>query len=166
MPHRASSASQGSNPLFADNPDELLGSTLSTPGGDGYRYDSPGRGRVSCPYHCTVLLPGRLEAIISMRIVWHGARRITFPPAHCCCKELEHAITCFPVTLKASCYLPNEAAAHGGHKSHALEAIQHQLRSLGQQYSSSTPPMQKLITTEKGVAIDFDSVSRGSLLFS
>jgi len=52
----------------------------------------------------------------------------------------------------------NEAAAHGGHKSHALEAIQYQLRSLGQQYTASTP-VQRIITTEKGVSIDFDSVS-------
>ncbi|KAK0208306.1 Eisosome component PIL1-domain-containing protein [Desarmillaria ectypa] len=54
----------------------------------------------------------------------------------------------------------NEAAS-AGHKSHTLEAIQYQLRSFGQQYSS-TSPVQKIITTEKGVAIDFDSVSRDS----
>ncbi|KAG7450466.1 uncharacterized protein BT62DRAFT_1001285 [Guyanagaster necrorhizus] len=54
----------------------------------------------------------------------------------------------------------NEAAS-GGHKSHTLEAIQYQLRSLGQQYGS-TSPVQKIITIEKGVAIDFDSVSRDS----
>ncbi|KAK0465121.1 Eisosome component PIL1-domain-containing protein [Desarmillaria tabescens] len=54
----------------------------------------------------------------------------------------------------------NEVAS-GGHKSHTLEAIQYQLRSLGQQYSS-TSPVQKIITIEKGVAIDFDSVSRDS----
>ncbi|KAK0233183.1 Eisosome component PIL1-domain-containing protein [Armillaria fumosa] len=54
----------------------------------------------------------------------------------------------------------NEAAA-SGHKSHTLEAIQYQLRSLGQQYGS-TSPVQKIITIEKGVAIDFDSVSRDS----
>ncbi|KAK0456505.1 Eisosome component PIL1-domain-containing protein [Armillaria borealis] len=54
----------------------------------------------------------------------------------------------------------NEAAA-SGHKSHTLEAIQYQLRSLGQQYGS-TSPVQKIITIGKGVAIDFDSVSRDS----
>ncbi|KAI3622433.1 sphingolipid long chain base-responsive protein pil1 [Moniliophthora roreri] len=56
----------------------------------------------------------------------------------------------------------NEAAQGGWggqHKSHAFEAIQHQIRSLGQQYGSTTP-VQKIITTEKGVAIDFDSVAR------
>ncbi|KAF8642355.1 hypothetical protein AX16_009624 [Volvariella volvacea WC 439] len=52
-------------------------------------------------------------------------------------------------------------ASYGGYKSHALESIQHQLRQFGQQYSSATP-VQKIITTEKGVAIDFDSVSRDS----
>ncbi|KAF9270278.1 hypothetical protein L218DRAFT_888725 [Marasmius fiardii PR-910] len=46
-------------------------------------------------------------------------------------------------------------------RSHAFEAISHGLRSLQQQYGSSTP-IQKIITTEKGVAIDFDSVSRDS----
>ncbi|KAF9044777.1 hypothetical protein BDZ89DRAFT_979852 [Hymenopellis radicata] len=54
----------------------------------------------------------------------------------------------------------NEAAG-GGYKSHTFESIQHQLRAFGQQYSSTTP-VQKIITTEKGVAIDFDSVSRDS----
>jgi hypothetical protein len=38
--------------------------------------------------------------------------------------------------------------------------LQHHLRQLGQQYSSSTPPVQRIITSQKGVAIDFDSVSR------
>ncbi|KAJ7706109.1 Eisosome component PIL1-domain-containing protein [Mycena rosella] len=45
------------------------------------------------------------------------------------------------------------------HDPHALESIQHQLRSLGQQYSNTTP-VQRIITIEKGVAIDFDSLSR------
>ncbi|KAK7058910.1 lipid-binding protein [Paramarasmius palmivorus] len=55
----------------------------------------------------------------------------------------------------------NESAQGWGgqHKSHAFEAIQYQIRSLGQQYGSTTP-VQKIITTEKGVAIDFDSVAR------
>ncbi|KDR85055.1 hypothetical protein GALMADRAFT_131806 [Galerina marginata CBS 339.88] len=55
----------------------------------------------------------------------------------------------------------NEAAAQGGAKSHALENIQYQFRSLQQQYSTTTP-VQKIITTEKGVAINFDSVSINS----
>ncbi|KAL0580391.1 lipid-binding protein [Marasmius crinis-equi] len=52
-------------------------------------------------------------------------------------------------------------AQGGGHKSHAFEAFSHGFRSLQQQYGSATP-VQKIITTEKGVAIDFDSVSRDS----
>ncbi|KAJ7492556.1 Eisosome component PIL1-domain-containing protein [Mycena latifolia] len=46
------------------------------------------------------------------------------------------------------------------HDPHALDSIQHQLRSFGQQYSSATTPVQRIITAEKGVAIDFDSLSR------
>ncbi|EAU93037.1 hypothetical protein CC1G_06757 [Coprinopsis cinerea okayama7 len=53
----------------------------------------------------------------------------------------------------------NQAAAQGGHKSHTLEAISHQFRSLQQQYSSTTP-VQKIITASKGVALDFDCVAR------
>ncbi|EPQ60760.1 hypothetical protein GLOTRDRAFT_113303 [Gloeophyllum trabeum ATCC 11539] len=45
-------------------------------------------------------------------------------------------------------------------RSHALEAIQHQIRAFGQQYSSSTTPVQRIITAEKGVALDIDSLSR------
>ncbi|GLB36204.1 putative eisosome component PIL1 [Lyophyllum shimeji] len=56
----------------------------------------------------------------------------------------------------------NDAAAQGASKSHALGAIQHQLRAFGQQYSSTTTPVQKIITVEKGIALDFDSVSRDS----
>ncbi|KAJ3719860.1 Eisosome component PIL1-domain-containing protein [Lentinula raphanica] len=47
-----------------------------------------------------------------------------------------------------------------GHKNPTLEAIQHQLRTFGQQYGSSTTAVQKIITTAKGVAIDLDSLSR------
>ncbi|KAF7347776.1 Sphingolipid long chain base-responsive protein pil1 [Mycena venus] len=56
---------------------------------------------------------------------------------------------------KASSVLPS-------HDSHALDSFQHQLRSFGQQYSSSTTPVQRIITVEKGVAIDFDSLSRNA----
>ncbi|TBU34559.1 Eisosome component PIL1-domain-containing protein [Dichomitus squalens] len=45
-------------------------------------------------------------------------------------------------------------------KSHAFESIHHQLRSFQQQYSSSVTPVQKIITTQKGLALDLDSVSR------
>jgi hypothetical protein len=55
----------------------------------------------------------------------------------------------------------NDAAAQGGYRSHALDAIQYQFRAFGQQYSG-TSPVQKIITSEKGVAIDFDSVSRAA----
>ncbi|KAK7694854.1 hypothetical protein QCA50_002042 [Cerrena zonata] len=44
--------------------------------------------------------------------------------------------------------------------SHTLESLHHQLRTFQQQYSSSTTPAQKIVTTQKGVAIDFDNVSR------
>jgi len=53
----------------------------------------------------------------------------------------------------------NIAAAQGACKSHTFESIQHQFRSLQQQYTTTTP-IQRIITIEKGVAIDFDSVSR------
>jgi hypothetical protein len=72
----------------------------------------------------------------------------------------------------------NQAAAQGGAKSHTLESLQYQFRTLQQQYSyvfllhfpyqfsltqsSTTTPVQKIITAQKGVAIDFDSVSRNS----
>ncbi|THH30057.1 hypothetical protein EUX98_g4111 [Antrodiella citrinella] len=46
--------------------------------------------------------------------------------------------------------------------SRTLDHLTHQLRTFQQQYSSSTPPLQKLITTGKGVAIDFDNVARGT----
>lgn len=51
-------------------------------------------------------------------------------------------------------------------KSHGLEGIHHQLRTLQQQYSSSTTPVQKIITTAKGVAIDYDNVSRDTHAYS
>ncbi|KIM85261.1 hypothetical protein PILCRDRAFT_817260 [Piloderma croceum F 1598] len=42
-----------------------------------------------------------------------------------------------------------------------LDSIQHQLRSFGQQYTSVSP-VQKIITAEKGVALDFDNISTDS----
>ncbi|OAX42385.1 hypothetical protein K503DRAFT_779970 [Rhizopogon vinicolor AM-OR11-026] len=53
----------------------------------------------------------------------------------------------------------NQAAAQGGNRSVTLEALQHQIRSIGQQYTSTTP-VQKIITSEKGVAIDCDAFAR------
>lgn len=43
-----------------------------------------------------------------------------------------------------------------------IDSISNQLRVIGHQYSSSTPPVQKIITAEKAVALDFDSLSRKS----
>ncbi|TFK57224.1 hypothetical protein OE88DRAFT_1650865 [Heliocybe sulcata] len=53
-----------------------------------------------------------------------------------------------------------QAGGKTSHRSHALEALQHQIRAFGQQYSSSTTPVQKIITSQKGVALDVDSLSR------
>lgn len=53
----------------------------------------------------------------------------------------------------------NHAASQGGHRSFALESLQHQIRNLGQQYTSTTP-IQRIITLEKGVALDFDALAR------
>ncbi|EIW86656.1 hypothetical protein CONPUDRAFT_45222 [Coniophora puteana RWD-64-598 SS2] len=55
----------------------------------------------------------------------------------------------------------NSAASQGGHRSVTIDAFQHQLRALGQQYSGAGP-MQRIITVEKGIAIDFDCVARDS----
>lgn len=55
----------------------------------------------------------------------------------------------------------NQAAAQGGHRSHALETLQHQIRAFGQQYTNTTP-VQRIITAEKGVALDVDSLARSS----
>ncbi|KAH7915826.1 Eisosome component PIL1-domain-containing protein [Hygrophoropsis aurantiaca] len=53
----------------------------------------------------------------------------------------------------------NQAAAQGGHKSLTFETLQYQIRSLGQQYTT-TAPVQRIVTIEKGVAIDCDSLAR------
>ncbi|KAJ6610062.1 Eisosome component PIL1-domain-containing protein [Mycena sp. CBHHK59/15] len=50
-------------------------------------------------------------------------------------------------------------AALPAHDPHALDSIHHSLRYFGQQYSS-TSPVQRIITVEKGVALDLDSLSR------
>ncbi|KAG6902899.1 hypothetical protein C0995_010069 [Termitomyces sp. Mi166 len=49
------------------------------------------------------------------------------------------------------------ATPDGEHKSHTLGAISNQLRVLGQH---STTPVQKIITIEKSLAIDFESIAR------
>ncbi|KAJ2931148.1 hypothetical protein H1R20_g5949, partial [Candolleomyces eurysporus] len=56
----------------------------------------------------------------------------------------------------------NQAAAQGGGRSHALDALSYQFRAFQQQYSSSTSPAQKIITAEKGLALDYDNVARES----
>jgi len=55
----------------------------------------------------------------------------------------------------------NHAAAQGDNRSVTLEALQHQIRSIGQQYTNTTP-VQRIITSEKGVAIDYDALARDS----
>jgi hypothetical protein len=70
----------------------------------------------------------------------------------------------------------NQAAAQGGGKSFALETISYQFRNLQQQYSyvfafcshrlvfdsiaSTTTPIQRIITLDKGLSIDFENLSR------
>ncbi|EIW64415.1 uncharacterized protein TRAVEDRAFT_139192 [Trametes versicolor FP-101664 SS1] len=54
-----------------------------------------------------------------------------------------------------------QTSSSGGiRKSHAFESFHHQLRSFQQQYSSSVTPVQKIITAQKGLALDFDNVGR------
>ncbi|KAH9022977.1 Eisosome component PIL1-domain-containing protein [Lactarius pseudohatsudake] len=54
---------------------------------------------------------------------------------------------------------PTAADSGSTQKSHALGQIQHQLRQLQQTYST-TGPVQKIVTAEKGVSLDFESLSR------
>lgn len=54
---------------------------------------------------------------------------------------------------------PSHTASQGGHRSLAFESLQHQIRNFGQQYTSTTP-IQRIITLEKGVALDFDALAR------
>ncbi|TFY58795.1 hypothetical protein EVJ58_g6195 [Rhodofomes roseus] len=55
----------------------------------------------------------------------------------------------------------DQASGHGGGilKSHAFESIHHQLRNFQQQYSSSVTPVQRIITTQKGIALDYDGLA-------
>lgn len=64
-----------------------------------------------------------------------------------------------PGTAPATDPSANHAASQGGHRSFAFESLQHQIRNLGQQYTS-TNPIQRIITLEKGVALDFDALAR------
>ncbi|KAI0778536.1 Eisosome component PIL1-domain-containing protein [Trametes elegans] len=52
------------------------------------------------------------------------------------------------------------ASSGGILKSHAFESLHHQLRTFQQQYSSSVTPVQKIITAQKGVALDLDNLGR------
>ncbi|KZT72730.1 hypothetical protein DAEQUDRAFT_684925 [Daedalea quercina L-15889] len=56
---------------------------------------------------------------------------------------------------------PQGASGQGGGilKSHAFESIHHQLRNFQQQYSSSVTPVQRIITTQKGIALDYDGLA-------
>lgn len=54
---------------------------------------------------------------------------------------------------------PENGGQGGILKSRTFESIHHQLRTFQQQYSSSVTPVQKIITTQKGIALDFDSLS-------
>jgi hypothetical protein len=55
----------------------------------------------------------------------------------------------------------SDASQSASYKSHTLESISNQLRVISYQYSSASP-VQKIITAEKSVVLDFDSVSRNS----
>ncbi|KAF8626533.1 hypothetical protein AX15_004836 [Amanita polypyramis BW_CC] len=53
----------------------------------------------------------------------------------------------------------NPDGTHG--YKYTLDSIHNQLRAFSQQYSSASP-IQKIVTAEKGVALDFDSLSHNS----
>ncbi|KAH9968955.1 Eisosome component PIL1-domain-containing protein [Russula dissimulans] len=59
---------------------------------------------------------------------------------------------------------PSPPADSGStYKSHTIEQIQHQFRQLQQSYSiGSTSPAQRIITLEKGITLDFQSLSLDS----
>lgn len=64
-----------------------------------------------------------------------------------------------PGTTAAGDSPANQVPSQSGHRSFALESLQHQIRNLGQQYTPTTP-IQRIITLEKGVALDFDALAR------
>jgi len=61
-------------------------------------------------------------------------------------------------------HIPGATATDGGstQKNPTLGQIQHQFRQLQQNYSTTTP-VQKIITAEKGVNLDVESLSRNTL---
>ncbi|THH02138.1 hypothetical protein EW026_g686 [Hermanssonia centrifuga] len=65
-----------------------------------------------------------------------------------------------PESSTATGQSPGGGPLAGITKSHTFETLHHQLRTFQQQYSSSTTPVQKIITSGKGVAIDYDNVAR------
>ncbi|KAM6498169.1 Eisosome component PIL1 domain containing protein [Amanita muscaria] len=84
--------------------------------------------------------------------------------------KAQNAINSSPLASHLPASLTNQQGAQGanpdsssqsGPKTHALETISNQLRVISQQYSSATP-VQKIVTAEKGVALDFESLSRSS----
>jgi len=64
-----------------------------------------------------------------------------------------------PSSLTGSSNPPHGASSTPTDKNYTLEQIQHQFRQLQQNYST-TSPLQKIITAEKGVALDVASLSR------
>ena len=70
---RGSATSQTSNPLLMSDPEGLIGSTPSTPPTEAYRYDSPGRGRVSL---AEVLLSQFLASLLAPQ-TWRGIVGLT-----------------------------------------------------------------------------------------
>ena len=53
----------------------------------------------------------------------------------------------------------NTSSSSTTHKSSTFAALNHQFRTLKQQYGDSTP-YQRLVTTSKGVIMDYDNVAR------
>lgn len=53
----------------------------------------------------------------------------------------------------------DSSAGSHGRKSQTLAALNHQFRTLKEQYGDSTP-YQRMITTSKGIIIDFENVAK------
>lgn len=54
---------------------------------------------------------------------------------------------------------PTSSSSSATHKSSTFAALNHQFRTLKQQYGDSTP-YQRLVTTSKGIVMDYDNVAR------
>ncbi|EIM92971.1 uncharacterized protein STEHIDRAFT_117891 [Stereum hirsutum FP-91666 SS1] len=66
-----------------------------------------------------------------------------------------------PVTPNTSGGASGDASGNtGGAKNHTLEQLQHHFRTFQQQYTSTSTPVQRIVTTGKGVALDFETVNR------